>query len=78
MKISAKSAPISLVAEFLRWHSPATCIICFLVHPQGQFGTVQVLLLGKGMGRNTLLLSVSSCLCLTRSPLGMLHVLVSG
>lgn len=91
MKVTARSAPTGLVAESLRRHSLATCIICLLVGPQVQFGTVQLVPLGKGMERNfawvcdivyqvsicicftTLLLPVSSCLCLSCSLLGMLH-----
>ena len=71
MKISARSAPIGFVAESLRWHSLANCIICLLVGPQGQFRTVQLVPLRKGMGRSfacvlvIIMYQVSMCICLT-------------
>lgn len=70
MEVSARSAPTGLVTGSLRRHSLSTCIICLLVSPQGQLWTVQLVPLGKGMGRNfswvcdIIIQQVSICICL--------------
>lgn len=70
MKSSARSSPTGLIAEPLRWHLLATGIICLLVGPQGQFQTVQLVSLGKGMGRkfacvlDIIMYQVFMCICL--------------